>query len=33
VSDFEGNKKDASGHKTEAMVAVYDRKRIEVKPT
>jgi len=33
VSDFEGNKKDASGHRTEAMVAVYDRKKMKVKPT
>lgn len=33
VSDFDGNKKDASGHKSEAMVAVYDRKKIKVKPT
>tara|TARA_B100002003_G_C13597319_1_gene308355 strand:- start:85 stop:498 length:414 start_codon:yes stop_codon:yes gene_type:complete len=33
VSDFEGNKQDASGHKTAAQVAVYDRKKKEVKPT
>jgi len=26
VSDYEGNKQDFSGHKTAAMVAVYDRK-------
>ena len=33
VSDFEGDKKSASGHKTEAMVAIYDRKRKEVEST
>ena len=33
VSDFEGNKQDASGHKTPAQVATYDRKKKEVKPT
>ncbi len=33
VSDFEGNKQDASGHKTLAQVATYDRKKKEVKPT
>jgi integrase len=33
VSDFDGDKKVASGHKSERMVAVYDRKRKSVKPT
>ena len=33
VSDFEGDKKKASGHKSERMVNVYDRKRIEVDAT
>lgn len=33
VSDFEGNKKKAAGHKSEAMVAVYDRKIIEIEST
>ena len=33
VSDFEGDKKKASGHKSERMVSVYDRKRIEVDAT
>ena len=33
VSDFEGNKQDASGHKTASQVAVYDRKKKEVNPT
>lgn len=33
VSDFEGNKQAASGHKTLAQVARYDRKKIKVKPT
>ena len=33
VSDFEGNKQDASGHKTASMVAVYDRKPKKVKAT
>ena len=33
VSDFKGNKQDASGHKTAAQVAVYDRKKKRVKPT
>ena len=33
VSDFEGDKKKASGHKSEAMVRIYDRKRIEVDAT
>ena len=33
VSDFTGNKQDASGHKTAAQVAVYDRKKKRVKPT
>lgn len=32
VSDTEGDKQKASGHKTAAMVAVYDRKLAEVKP-
>lgn len=32
VSDTEGNKQDASGHKTAAMVTVYDRKIKQVKP-
>jgi integrase len=33
VSDFDGDKKLAGGHKNEAMVAIYDRKRKEVGPT
>ena len=33
VSDFEGNKQKASGHKTSAMVARYDRKKLTVKAT
>ena len=33
VSDFEGDKKKASGHKSEAMVAVYDRKLLEIEST
>ena len=33
VSDFKGNKQDASGHKTAAQVAVYDRKKKSFKPT
>lgn len=33
VSDFEGDKKKASGHKSERMVRVYDRKRIEIDAT
>lgn len=33
VSDFTGDKRAASGHKSEAMVAVYDRKRKDVDPT
>ncbi len=33
VSDFDGDKKKASGHKSERMVSVYDRKRIEVDAT
>lgn len=33
VSDFIGDKKRASGHKTDAMVAVYDRKKDEVDAT
>lgn len=32
VSDSSGDKQQASGHKTAAMVAVYDRKLAEVKP-
>jgi integrase len=32
ISDTEGDKQKASGHKTAAMVAVYDRKLAEVKP-
>lgn len=32
VSDTEGGKQQASGHKSAAMVAVYDRKLAEVKP-
>lgn len=32
VSDTDGDKKAASGHKTDAMVQVYDRKLAEVKP-
>ncbi|MCU7834932.1 MAG: hypothetical protein KZQ83_06710 [gamma proteobacterium symbiont of Taylorina sp.] len=27
ISDFDGNKQDAGGHKTASMVAVYDRKK------
>lgn len=33
VSDFEGDKFKASGHKTRAMVAVYDRKLEVIEPT
>ena len=33
VSDFDGDKKKASGHKSEAMVAVYDRKITEIEST
>lgn len=33
VSDFDGDKKTAGGHKSEAMVAVYDRKLKTIKPT
>ncbi len=33
VSDFDGDKKAASGHKSESMVRVYDRKRKSVKAT
>lgn len=33
VSDFDGDKQAASGHRTPAMVAVYDRKKPVVKPT
>lgn len=32
VSDTTGNKQEASGHKSASMVAVYDRKLLEVKP-
>lgn len=32
ISDSEGDKQQASGHKTAAMVAVYDRKLANVKP-
>ena len=33
VSDFKGDKFKASGHKTYAMTAVYDRKRETVRPS
>jgi hypothetical protein len=33
VSDFEGGKKKASGHKSNRTVGVYDRKPIEVDAT
>jgi integrase len=33
VSDFEGDKQAASGHRTLAQVAVYDRSKKRVKPT
>lgn len=33
VSDFDGDKHQASGHKTHAMTAVYDRKLDVVRPT
>jgi len=33
VSEFEGDKKKASGHKSESMVAVYDRKLTEIEST
>ena len=33
VSDFDGDKKLASGHRTDAMVDVYDRKPSQVKAT
>ena len=33
VSDATGSKKDAGGHKSEAMVLVYDRKKLVVPPT
>ena len=33
VSDFSGDKKKASGHKSERMVDVYDRKRIVIEAT
>ena len=32
ISDYEGNKQEFSGHKTQAQVAIYDRK-IKVTPT
>ena len=32
ISDYEGNKREFSGHKTESQVAVYDRK-VRVTPT
>ena len=33
VSGFDADKKAASGHKSEKMIDVYDRKRIEVDAT
>ena len=33
VSDLEGDKQAASGHRTPGQVAVYDRKPRTVKPT
>lgn len=33
VSDFDGDKKKASGHKSASMVAIYDRKKDEVDAT
>jgi hypothetical protein len=33
ASDFEGDKRQASGHKSESMVAVYDRKTLEIEST
>ena len=33
VSDFQGEKRDAAGHKTVAMAEVYDRKKGRVPPT
>ena len=33
VSDFTGDKKKASGHKSQRMVDIYDRKRIEIEAT
>jgi integrase len=33
VSDFDGDKKAASGHRSEAMVSIYDRKRKSVDAT
>lgn len=33
ISNFEGDKQAASGHRSSKMVAVYDRKLAEVKPT
>jgi hypothetical protein len=32
ISDTDGDKQTASGHKSATMVAVYDRKIAEVKP-
>ena len=33
VSDFTGDKKKASGHRSQRMVDIYDRKRIEIEAT
>lgn len=33
ISDFKGDKRAASGHRTEAMVAIYDRKKKVVEAT
>ncbi len=33
ISDFAGDKQAAGGHRTAAMVAIYDRKKPEVDPT
>lgn len=33
VSDTDGNKQDASGHRDAKMVAIYDRKKKQVEPT
>ena len=33
VSDFEGDRRKAAGHKTERAAAIYDRRRETVKPT
>ena len=32
ISDYEGNKQEFSGHKTQSQVAIYDRK-VKVTPT